>query len=147
MRTLLALPALLMLASCAQPTNESATQPETNATERPVVEAALQCDPIVGEFRDLMADYEKGLEDMVAASKVDAARQAEWSERAKELNERIAARGEQELGLKCWQEFHTISQTSAPRIAELGMKLTMLQMEGKGIDPAMLEQMKKATGQ
>lgn len=147
MRTPLVLPLLLLLANCGQPANESTTRPEAEAAESPAVEAALECDPLVGEFRDLMADYQKGLEEMVEAGKVDAARQAEWSERARELNERIAARGERELGLKCWQEFNTISQTYAPRIAELGMKLTMIQMEGKGIDPALLEQMKKATGQ
>src|SRR5690606_35063261 len=102
---------------------------------------------LVGEFRDLMADYESGLKDMVAAKKVDEARQKEWSARANELSERVKAKGERELGLKCWQEFNTISQEYAPRIADLGMKLAMLQMEGKGIDPAMMERMRKAAGQ
>ncbi len=115
--------------------------------DAPTVEAATPCDPVVGEFRDLMADYADGLQAMVEARKLDEVRQAEWSERAAELSKRIEARGERELGLKCWQEFNTISQEYAPRIADLGMKLAMIQMEGKGIDPAMLEQMKKAAGQ
>lgn len=49
--------------------------------------------------------------------------------------------------MKCWQEFNTIGQEYAPRIADLGMKVAMMQMEGKGMDPAALEQMKKAMGQ
>lgn len=115
--------------------------------DTPVVEAAVQCDPLVGEFRDLMADYEAGLKEMVEAKRVDEARQQEWSERTNALSERVKAKGEKELGMKCWQEFNAISQEYAPRIAELGMKLAMIQMEGKGIDPAMMEQMKQAMGQ
>ncbi|MBK9175231.1 MAG: hypothetical protein IPM46_02610 [Flavobacteriales bacterium] len=139
------LPALLMLSACGGGTSTQETSDTPN--DPPAVEAATQCDPLVGEFRDLMADYEAGLKDMVAAKKVDEARQQEWSSRANELSERIKVKGERELGLKCWQEFNTIGQEYAPRIADLGMKLAMLQMEGKGIDPAMMEQMKKATGQ
>jgi len=122
--------------------NETGTKAEETA-----VEAAVTCDPIVGEFRDLMADYESGLKSMIEAGEVDKARQEEWSAKAKDLNERIQARGERELGMKCWQEFNTISQAYAPRIAELGMKMAMIQMEKTGLDPAMMEQMKKAAGQ
>lgn len=110
------------------------------------METAAACDPIVDEYRDLMADYEKGLQEMVDARKVDQARQEEWSERAQELTERVKARGERELGLKCWQEFNTISQAYAPRVADLAMKLAMIQMEQGGVDPAMIEQMKNAAG-
>lgn len=146
MRTTLILPLLLLLARCGQPADPGVVI-ENESDASPAVEAAVACDPIVGEFRDLMADYADGLQAMVEARKVDQARQAEWSERASELSNRIEARGERELGLKCWQEFNTISLEYAPRIADLGMKLAMIQMEGKGIDPAMLEQMKAATGQ
>ncbi|MBK7286329.1 MAG: hypothetical protein IPI95_04050 [Flavobacteriales bacterium] len=55
--------------------------------------------------------------------------------------------GERELGLKCYQEFNTIGQVYAPRIAELGMQLALLQMKDKGMDPAAMEQVKKAMGQ
>lgn len=136
---------VILFAACgtSSPNAEGTEVPKAT----PAVEAATQCDPLVGEFRDLMADYEAGLKDMVAAKQIDEARQQEWSARADELSKKIKAKGERELGLKCWQEFNTIGQEYAPRIAELGMQLAMLQMEGKGMDPAALEQMKKAMGQ
>lgn len=147
LRALLTLPIIALLAGCNQSTPNTPEDSSTAPVPEQAVEAAVECDPLVGEFRDLMADYQKGLEEMVAAGKVDPARQQEWATKAEELNTKIQARGERELGAKCWQEFNTISQTYLPRITELGMKLTMIQMEGKGIDPALLEQMKKATGQ
>ncbi len=147
LRTLLGLPIIALLAGCGQSTPNTPEATSTDPADAQAVEAAAECDPVVGEFRDLMADYEKGLQDMVAARKVDEARQKEWSAKAKDLNERIEARGERELGMKCWQEFNTIGQSYAPRIADLGMKLAMIQMEEKGVDPAMIEQMKKAAGQ
>ncbi len=94
-----------------------------------------------------MADYEAGLKDMIAAKQVDESYQEVWSPRAKDLSEKIKAKGERELGKKCWQEFNTIGQEYGPRIADLGMKVAMMQMETKGLDPAIMEQMKNAMGQ
>jgi len=147
LRALVGLPIIALLAGCGQSVPRTPEEASAAAADEQAVEAAVECDPLVGEFRNLMADYQKGLEEMVAAGKVDPARQQEWATKAEELNTKIQARGERELGAKCWQEFNTISQTYLPRITELGMKLTILQMEGKGIDPAVLEEMKKATGQ
>ena len=42
--------------------------------------------------------------------------------RGNELRDKIEERGERSLGMKCWQEFHTIGSAYAPRIAELGMQ-------------------------
>ena len=138
---------LVALFGCSSaPTDTTSTGARSNAADA-AVEAAVSCDPIVGEFRDLMADYEDGLKSMIEAGEVDKTRQEEWSAKAKELNDRIQARGERDLGMKCWQEFNAISQTYAPRIAELGMKMAMMQMEKTGLDPAMMEQIKKAAGQ
>ena len=114
--------------------------------ESTAVEEAITCDPIVEEFRDLMADYESGLKEMVAAKKVDPERQKQWTEKAKDLNDRIQARGEKELGQACWREFNTISQEYLPRITQLGMLLSMIQA-GDKMDPATQEAMKKAMGQ
>jgi len=135
---------VLLLSACGTGT----TAEEATGTQQdiPAVEAATACDPLVGEFRDLMADYEAGLKEMVADGKVDEERQKEWSAKAKDLGERINAKGERELGLKCYQEFNTIGQVYAPRIAELGMQLALLQMKDKGMDPAAMEQVKKAMG-
>ena len=138
---------LVALFGCSSaPTDTTSTDARSNPADA-AVEAAVSCDPIVGEFRDLMADYEDGLKSMIEAGEVDKTRQEEWSAKAKELNDRIQARGERDLGRKCWQEFNAISQTYAPRIAELGMKMAMMQMEKTGLDPAMMEQIKKAAGQ
>lgn len=93
-----------------------------------------------------MADYEAGLKEMIAAKKVDAERQEEWSRKAQALSDKVNERGERDLGLKCWQEFNTIGQTYAPRIATLGMELAMIEA-GDKMDPAALEAMKKAMGQ
>ncbi|QQR88001.1 MAG: hypothetical protein IPJ76_07245 [Flavobacteriales bacterium] len=147
LRTLLGLPLIALLAGCGQSTSSTPEATSADPASEQAVEAATTCDPLVGEFRDLMADYEKGLQDMLAARKVDEARQQEWSVKAKDLSDRIQARGERELGMKCWQEFNTIGQSYAPRIADLGMKVAMIQMEEKGMDPAMIEQMQKAAGQ
>lgn len=147
LRALLALPIIALLAGCNGSTSDKPEEGSTAPVPEQAVESAATCDPLVGEFRDLMADYEKGLQDMVAARKMDEARQQEWSAKAKDLNERIEARGERELGMKCWQEFNTIGMAYAPRIADLGVKLAMIQMEEKGMDPSMIEQMKKAAGQ
>lgn len=140
------IPLVLFLGACG-PASQDDPEAQDHSTIPSAVKEAVECDPLVGEFRDLMADYEAGLKDMVAAKQVDEARQQEWSARADELSKKIKAKGERELGLKCWQEFNTIGQEYAPHIAELGMKLAMLQMEGKGMDSAMMEQMKKAMGQ
>ena len=65
------------------------------------MDEAAECDPLVGEFRDLMVEYEKALGEMVEAKKIDAARQEELSAKAKDLSDRIEARGEKALGWQC----------------------------------------------
>ena len=141
------LSATFLFAACSStPSNESeeqATAPNTSSVKE---EIAVACDPIVEEYRDMMADYETGLKEMVAAKKVDAERQQKWSSKAQALSEKIQQRGEQELGLKCWQEFNTIAQTYTPRIAQLGMEMTMIQV-GDKMDPATKEALEKAMKQ
>lgn len=134
-----------LLSACSGPTTDEVdgvTDPISKASE----EIAVKCDPIVEEYRDLMADYESGLKEMIAAKKVDADRQEKWSVKAQALSEKVQERGEKQLGLKCWQEFQSIAQTYAPRIAKLGMEMTMIQM-GDNMDPATKEALKKAMGQ
>ncbi|MEZ4807469.1 MAG: hypothetical protein R2815_08325 [Flavobacteriales bacterium] len=109
-------------------------------------EAAVACDPMVEEYRDLMADYEAGLKEMIAAKKVDKERQEKWSKKAEAMSKKMKERGEQQIGVRCWQEFNTIGQTYAPRIAKLGMEVAVMEM-GDKMDPAALEAMKKAMGQ
>lgn len=133
---------LTVLMACSSGPGPESGLPATSAEE----EAAVACDPIVEEYRDLMADYEAGLKEMIAAKKVDAERQEEWSRKAQALSDKVNERGERDLGLKCWQEFNTIGQTYAPRIATLGMELAMIEA-GDKMDPAALEAMKKAMGQ
>ena len=67
-------------------------------------------------------------------------------EKGEDLSKRVEARGEKELGMKCWQEFNTIAQTYAPRIAQLGMELTMIQV-GDKMDPATKAALEKAMKQ
>lgn len=110
--------------------------------ERAMDEAAA-CDPLVGEFRDLMVDYEKALGEMVAAKKVDTARQEELATKAKDLSDRIEARGEKALGVKCWSEFNTIGKTYGPRIMKLGIEVAMMDGGMQGMDPALMEQLQK----
>lgn len=107
------------------------------------MDEAAECDPLVGEFRDLMVEYEKALGEMVEAKKVDAARQEELSTKAKDLSDRIEARGEKALGLKCWSEFNTIGKTYGPRIMKLGIEVAMMEGGMEGMDPAMLDQLQK----
>ncbi|MCC6939477.1 MAG: hypothetical protein IT226_14755 [Flavobacteriales bacterium] len=136
--------ALLFACSSAPTTDDidRAADPTSTVSE----EVAVKCDPIVEEYRDLMADYEAGLKEMVAAKKVDAERQKQWMEKGEDLSKRVEARGEKELGMKCWQEFNTIAQTYAPRIAQLGMELTMIQV-GDKMDPATKAALEKAMKQ
>ncbi|MCB0769039.1 MAG: hypothetical protein KDC00_01380 [Flavobacteriales bacterium] len=137
--------------ACSDDTNEAALTPEERE-ERAMDEAAT-CDPLVGEFRDLMAEYESALKDMIAAKKVDPESQQHFSDKAGDLSKRIQERGEKSLGLKCWNEFNTIGRTYGPRIAKLGMEAMMMEggvegLEGmEGMDPAAMEQMKKFMGQ
>lgn len=132
-------------ACSSEPKNETPEQKE----ER-VMDEAAACDPLVGEFRDLMADYETSLKEMVANKKIDPEQQEKFSAKANDLSTRIQERGEKSLGLKCWNEFNTIGQTYGPRIAKLGMEAMMMEggMEGlEGMDPAAMEQLKKVMGQ
>ncbi len=137
---------IMILTACSsEPANETPDQKE----ERVLNEAA-ECDPLVGEFRDLIADYEGALAGMVANKKIDPEQQEKFSAKASDLSMRIQERGEKALGIKCWTEFNTIGQTYGPRIAKLGMEAMMMEggMEGlEGMDPAALEQLKKVMGQ
>ena len=127
------------LAACSsEPKNETPEQKE----ER-VLDEAAACDPLVGEFRMLMAEYEKELGAMVTAKQVDGAKQAELSKKAKDLSDRIQERGEKTLGAKCWSEFKTIGSTYGPRIMKLGMEVAMMEGGLEGVDPAMIEQLQK----
>ena len=136
----------IFFAACSnEPANETPEQKE----ERVLNEAA-ECDPLVGEFRDLMADYEKELGAMVAAKKIEPETQQRFSQKAMDLTKRIQERGETALGVKCWTEFNSIGQTYVPRIAKLSMQA--MTMEGgmeslEGMDPAAMQQLKKMIGQ
>lgn len=138
--------AMTLLAACSsEPKNGSPEQKEERAMDE-----AAECDPLVGEFRDLMADYESALKEMIAAKKIDPNGQKEFSDKASDLSKRIKERGEKALGMKCWSEFNTIGQTYGTRIAKLGMEVMIMNggMEGlEGMDPAALEAMKKVMGQ
>jgi len=105
---------------------------------------ATDCDPLMGEFRDLMADYEKGLEEMVAAKEVDELRMAGWNARAEALGDRIAAKGEQGLGARCWKEFNDEAAERGGRIMALSLELARIAMEQEGIDPQLMERYTKA---
>ncbi|MBK6943501.1 MAG: hypothetical protein IPH21_02240 [Flavobacteriales bacterium] len=131
--------AMLFIAACSsEPKNETPEQKE----ER-VMDEAAECDPLVGEFRNLMEEYETALTEMVAAKKVDAEKQKELSAKAKDLGDRIQQRGEKALGLKCWSEFKTIGATYGMRIAKLGMQVAMMEGGMEGVDPEMIEQLQK----
>ncbi|MBL7947055.1 MAG: hypothetical protein JNN32_13405 [Flavobacteriales bacterium] len=131
---------LLTVAACSSEpkADETPEQKETRAMDE-----AAACDPLVGEFRDLMVEYEKALGEMVAAKKVDAVRQEELATKAKDLSERIKARGEKAIGVKCWSEFNTIGKTYGPRIMKLGIEVAMMEGGMQGMDPALLEQLQK----
>ena len=107
------------------------------------MDEAAECDPLVGEFRDLMVEYETALGDMVAKQEVDAARQEELSAKANDLSKRIEVRGEKALGVKCWSEFQTIGKTYGPRIMKLGIEVAMMEGGLEGMDPALMEQLQK----
>jgi hypothetical protein len=144
---LLALSAAFLVACSSGTENTNATPEEREAA---AMDEAAACDPLVGEFRDLMADYEGALADMVANKKIDPEQQEKFSAKANDLSKRIQERGEKALGIKCWTEFNTIGQTYGPRIAKLGMEAMMMEggMEGmEGMDPAAMEQLKKVMGQ
>jgi len=129
---------MILTACSSEPANETPEQKE----ER-VANDAAECDPLVGEFRDLMVEYEKALADMVAANEVDAERQEELSAKAQDLSGRIEERGEKALGLKCWSEFNTIGRTYGPRIMKLGIEVAMMEGGMEGMDPAMMQQLQK----
>ena len=130
-----------MFTACSsEPTDANATPEEK---ERKAMDEAAECDPLVGEFRDLMVEYETALGDMVAKQEVDAARQEELSAKANDLSKRIEERGEKALGVKCWSEFQAIGRTYGPRIAKLGMQVAMMEGGLEGMDPALMEQLQK----
>jgi len=136
---------MILTACSSDPVNETPEQKE----ER-VLNDAAECDPLVGEFRDLMADYEKELGAMVAAKKIEPETQQRFSKKASDLTTRIQERGETALGVKCWTEFNSIGQTYVPRIAKLSMEAMM--MEGgieslEGMDPEAMKQLRKMIGQ
>lgn len=139
-RNILLVALTLMYAACS-------TEPKVDETpeqkEERAMDEAAACDPLVGEFRDLMVEYEKALGEMVAAKKVDVARQEELATKAKDLSERIEARGEKALGVKCWSEFNAIGKTYGPRIMKLGIEVAMMDGGMQGMDPALMEQLQK----
>jgi hypothetical protein len=139
-RNILLVTLTLMYAACS-------TEPKVDETpeqkEERAMDEAAACDPLVGEFRDLMVEYEKALGEMVAAKKVDVARQEELATKAKDLSERIEARGEKALGVKCWSEFNAIGKTYGPRIMKLGIEVAMMDGGMQGMDPALMEQLQK----
>lgn len=139
-RNILLVALTLMYAACSPEPKVDET-PEQKE-ERAMDEAAA-CDPLVGEFRNLMVEYEKALGEMVAAKKVDVARQEELATKAKDLSERIEARGEKALGVKCWSEFNAIGKTYGPRIMKLGIEVAMMDGGMQGMDPALMEQLQK----
>ena len=146
--TLLLGTVIALFSACSSDAEDANATPEER--ERKAMDEAAECDPLVGEFRDLMVDYETALTEMVAAKKVDAQRQEELSAKANDLSKRIEERGETTLGVKCWTEFNAIGQTYGPRIAKLGMEAMMMEggMEGlEGMDPEAMEQLKKMMGQ
>ncbi|MBK7944820.1 MAG: hypothetical protein IPJ85_05705, partial [Flavobacteriales bacterium] len=67
LRALVGLPIIALLAGCGQSVPRTPEEASAAAADEQAVEAAVECDPLVGEFRNLMADYQKGLEEMVAA--------------------------------------------------------------------------------
>ncbi|MEZ4740630.1 MAG: hypothetical protein R2818_15030 [Flavobacteriales bacterium] len=140
--------AITMFSACSSDKEDTDATPEEK--EQKAMDEAAACDPLVGEFRDLMADYETSLKDMVANKKIDPQQQEKFSAKANDLSARIKERGEKALGLKCWNEFNAIGQTYGPRIAKLGMEAMMMEggMEGmENMDPAAMEQLKKMMGQ
>jgi hypothetical protein len=125
--------------SCSsEPKNETPEQKEEH-----LLDEAAACDPLVGEFRELMAEYEQTLGEMVANKQVDAAKQEALAEKANDLSARIEERGENALGLKCWSEFQKIGRTYGPRIMKLGIEVAMMEGGMEGVDPAMLDQLQK----
>lgn len=139
-RNILFVALTLMYPACS---NEPKVDETPEQKEERAMDEAAACDPLVGEFRDLMVDYEKALGEMVAAKKVDAARQEELATKAKDLSDRIEARGEKALGVKCWSEFNTIGKTYGPRIMKLGIEVAMMEGGMQGMDPALMEQLQK----
>ena len=133
--------AILMCTGCSSEPNDANATPEE--IERKAMDEAAECDPLVGEFRDLMVEYETALGDMVAKQEVDAARQEELSAKANDLSKRIEERGEKVLGVKCWSEFQTIGKTYGPRIMKLGIEVAMMEGGLEGMDPALMEQLQK----
>jgi hypothetical protein len=130
----------LSLAACS---NEPKADETPEQKEERAMDEAAACDPLVGEFRDLMVDYEKALGEMVAAKKVNAARQEELATQAKDLSDRIQARGEKALGVKCWSEFNAIGKTYGPRIMKLGIEVAMMDGGMEGMDPALMQELQK----
>ena len=135
---------VLLLAACGGGDATENKDMDLSEGQRDAVEEAVDCDPLVGEYRDLMAEYVDGLQAMVDAGEVDQDRIESWNDRGNELRDKIEERGERSLGMKCWQEFHTIGSAYAPRIAELGMQVAMQQMKQQGMDPEAMEQLQKA---
>lgn len=102
----------------------------------------MGCDPLVDELAVLMDDFKSGLEGMLEAEKIDEARMEEWGKKGEELTQKIKAKGEEELGAKCWAEFNAISEKAQEEIAPLAMKLAMMAMSQGDID--MGDMMEKA---
>jgi hypothetical protein len=134
---------MVMTMTFAGCSNEPKADETLEQKEERAMDEAAACDPLVGEFRDLMVDYEKALGEMVAAKKVDTARQGELATKAKDLSQRIKARGEKALGVKCWSEFNTIGKTYGPRIMKLGIEVAMMDGGLQGMDPALMEQLQE----
>jgi len=134
---------VVLILTCAACSSEPKAHETPEQQEERAMDEAASCDPLVGEFRDLMVEYEKALGEMVAAKQVDAARQEELATKAKDLSERIKARGEKSLGVKCWSEFNAIGKTYGPRIMKLGIEVAMMDGGMQGMDPALIDQLQK----
>lgn len=130
---LLMVPALMTACSNDGP---QASEEFTESSE------VMGCDPLVDELAALMDEFKTGLEGMLEDEKIDEAKMEEWGKRGEELTKKIEAKGEEELGKKCWEEFNAISQKAEAEIMPLAMKVAMMAMGEAGMD--MGEMMEKA---
>lgn len=97
------------------------------------------CDPIIKDYDDLMADYVEGLQSMVDNQELDQEWMDELKEKGDKLEAEVKAKGAEEVGEDCWREFNGLALKYQPEITRLGMEITKMQMQKNGMDPAMLE--------
>jgi len=134
---------LLTFTSCSEGSRPEAQ--EANSSDEPsvVTKSSVDCDPLISEYEGILEDFKLGLQEMIDDEEIDADKMEDWSERADELSENIEARGEKELGIKCWNEFQEISERFENEIAPLAIKLAQIEMKNHGIDmdiEALMEQ-------